>query len=390
MAPTALTHLGEHPVTWFMREVWQRRPLLVRQALPGFRPPVTREQMFALAARDDVESRCVTAFRGRVRLAHGPFAAGALPAVTRRRWTLLVQGLDLHLPAAHSLLQRFRFVSDARLDDLMASYATDGGGVGPHVDSYDVFLLQARGRRRWRISRQRDLALVEGLPLKVLADFRPSEEWVLEPGDLLYLPPGVAHDGVALGECITLSVGFRAPAWQELVEPWFLQQAGRATLGGRYADPGARPTRRPGALPVEMIERAWQHLSRLRPRRSDAVEMLLAQLTEPKPQVIFDRPRRPLALDAFARAAVAGRLRLRADARSRCLYVERRFAINGEVCALGEYDRRLAQLADTRQLDADSLCSAPATLLALLHQWLVAGWLHRESLRMSSDERAHS
>jgi 50S ribosomal protein L16 3-hydroxylase len=379
MAPTALTHLGPHTVASFMREVWQRRPLLVRQALPGFRAPVTREQLFALAARDDVESRCVSALRGRWQLAHGPFEAGALPPVTRSRWTLLVQGLDLHLPAAHSLLQRFRFISDARLDDLMASYATDGGGVGPHVDSYDVFLIQASGRRRWRISRQRDLSLAEGQPLKVLADFRPSAEWVLDPGDLLYLPPGVAHEGVALGECITLSIGFRAPAWQELVEPWFLQLAGRTTMHGRYADPGAAPAGKPGALPVAMIEQAWQRLSRLRPRRSDAVEMLLAQLTEPKPQVIFDRPRRPPTAEAFARAAAAGRLGLRADARCRCLYAGRRFAINGEVCAAREFDPRLARLADTRRLDADLLRGAPAALLALLHQWLVAGWLHRES-----------
>jgi len=376
MTPPVLTQLGKHTVAWFMREVWQRRPLLIRQALPASASPVTREQLFELAAHDDVESRCVTALRGDWRLAHGPFERSSLPPLSRGDWTLLVQGLDLHLPAAHSLLQRFRFIPDARLDDLMASYATDGGGVGPHVDSYDVFLIQAHGRRRWRISRQRELALVDGLPLAILADFRPSAEWVLEPGDVLYLPPGVAHDGVALGECITLSVGFRAPAWQELAEPWFLQQAERARLAGRYGDPGARPTRHPGRLPAAMIEETWQRLSRLRPRRSDAVEVLLAQLTEPKPQVIFDRPRRPLTLAAFSQATAQGRLHLRADPRSRCLYAGRRFAINGEVCATTAFDPRLAGLADTRQLDADSLHRAPAALLQLLHEWLVAGWLH--------------
>jgi 50S ribosomal protein L16 3-hydroxylase len=254
--------------------------LLIRQAFPQFRSPVTREALFALAARDDVESRRVTAFGGRWALAHGPFARSSLP-VHRKRWTVLVQGVDLHLPAAHALLQRFRFVSDARLDDLMASYATDGGGVGPHVDSYDVFLLQAQGRRRWRIGRQRDRALVPGLPLQILANFRPTAEWLLEPGDMLYLPPGVVHEGVALGECITLSIGYRSPAWQELVEPCFLQRAALARLPGRYADAGARPVRRPGRLPAAMIEQAWQRLSRLRPKRSDAVDTLLAQLTEP-------------------------------------------------------------------------------------------------------------
>jgi 50S ribosomal protein L16 3-hydroxylase len=375
MTPPVLTHLGTHAIARFMRDVWQRRPLLIRRALPSFRPPVTRDRLFELAARDDVESRCVTAFRGRWRLARGPFEPSSLPPLARRNWTLLVQGIDLHLPAAHELLQRFRFVADARLDDLMASYATDGGGVGPHVDSYDVFLIQAHGRRRWRISRQRDRALIDGLPLAILADFRPSAEWVLEPGDILYLPPGVAHDGVALGECITLSVGFRSPAWQELAEPWFLQQAERARLAGRYGDAGAAPTRRPGRLPPAMIEATWRRLSRLRPRRSDAIEMLLAQLSEPKAQVLFERPRRPLGLAAFSRAAAQGKLHLHADARSRCLYAGRRFAINGEVCPPAAFDPRLARLADTRRLDADSLREAPAALLQLLHDWHVAGWL---------------
>jgi 50S ribosomal protein L16 3-hydroxylase len=377
MAPSVLTHLGARSVAWFMREVWQRRPLVIRQALPGFRSPVTRTQLLQLARRDDVESRCVSAFGGRWSMRHGPFDRAPLPAATRRRWTLLVQGLDLHLPAAHALLQRFRFIADARLDDLMASYATDGGGVGPHVDSYDVFLLQAQGRRRWRISRQRDLAVVAGLPLKILADFRPTAQWVLEPGDLLYLPPGVAHEGVALGECITLSVGFRAPAWQELVEPWFLQRAGRARVGGRYADPATPPTRHPGRLPPAMIAQAWQRLSRLQPRRADAVEMLLAHLSEPKAQVTFDRPRRPLQLSAFADEAARGRLRLHLDPRSRCLYSGRRFAINGELSAVTVGDRALAELADSRRLDAKTLRVVPAPLLAQLHEWYVAGWLQR-------------
>jgi 50S ribosomal protein L16 3-hydroxylase len=377
MAPPVLTHLGRQSVAAFMREVWQRRALLIRQALPAFRSPVTREQLLALAARDDVESRCVTAFGGRWRLTHGPFRRAALPPPARRRWTLLVQGLDLHLPAAHDLLQRFRFVTDARLDDLMASYATDGGGVGPHVDSYDVFLLQAQGRRRWRISGQRDRALMPGLPVKILADFRPRTEWVLEPGDLLYLPPGVAHEGTAIGECITLSIGFRAPAWQELAEPFALRLAEATPLAGRYADPGAAPARRPARLPAALIDEAWRRLSALRPRRAIAVETLLAQLTEPKPQVIFERPRRPLSLPAFAGAAANGRLVLRADRRSRCLYCGRRFAINGEVAPAASFDRRLTALADTRQLDADALRRAPAGLLALLHEWYVAGWLRR-------------
>jgi 50S ribosomal protein L16 3-hydroxylase len=375
MTPPVLTHLGAHPVAWFMRNIWQRRPLLIRQALHGFRAPVTREQLLALAGSDEVESRLVSAFRGRWQLAHGPFEREALPSTRRRHWTLLVQGLDLHEPEAQALRQRFRFISDARLDDLMASYATDGGGVGPHVDSYDVFLIQAHGRRRWRISRQRDLALVPGLPLQVLARFRPTTEWTLEPGDVLYLPPGVAHEGVALGECITLSVGFRAPAWQELVEPWFLHLADRTRLAGRFADAGAAVTKNPAQLPPGLVDQTWHRLARLRPRRADAIEMLLAQLTEPKPQVIFGRPARPLSATLFAREAAAGRLQMQLDARSRCLYSGRRFALNAELVPAKSFDRRLAHLADHGQLDAQALHGAAPELLARLHEWYVAGWI---------------
>ncbi|MGE5338274.1 MAG: cupin domain-containing protein, partial [Gemmatimonadota bacterium] len=206
-----LARLGQLSVAEFMRRYWQRRPVLLRQVLPGLASPVSRERLLALAGSGEVESRLVTSFNGRWRLRHGPFDATDLPARSRENWTLLVQGVDLHDEAARALLDTFRFLPDARLDDLMASYATDGGGVGPHVDSYDVFLVQAQGRRRWRISRQRNLAPLPGLPLKILAKFAPAREWVLQPGDALYLPPGVAHEGVAIGECITCSVGFRAP-----------------------------------------------------------------------------------------------------------------------------------------------------------------------------------
>ncbi|HEY3518115.1 MAG TPA: cupin domain-containing protein, partial [Gammaproteobacteria bacterium] len=195
-----------------MARHWQRRPLLVRGALPPVAAPLSRTELFALAARDDVESRLVRNTARGWSLAHGPFARSALPPVRQRGWTLLVQGVDLYHAAAHDLLRRFRFVPDARLDDLMISWASDGGGVGPHVDSYDVFLLQARGLRRWRIARRFDAALDERAPLKVLRRFSAEEEHVLEPGDLLYLPPNWAHEGVAVGgDCMTCSIGLRAP-----------------------------------------------------------------------------------------------------------------------------------------------------------------------------------
>ncbi len=371
--PAPLTHLGRLPVARFMRDYWQRRPLLIRQAFSDWTAPLRWNDLAALAQCDDVESRLVSAAGGRWLLRHGPFTARQLPARSRPHWTLLVQGVDLHLPAAHALLARFRFVADARLDDLMASYATDGGGVGPHVDSYDVFLLQAQGRRRWRIGRQRDLAFVPGLPLKILADFRPTREWVLEPGDMLYLPPGVAHEGVAVGgDCITCSIGFRAPRWRELLDPWLDALSERAELRGQYADPGAAVARRPGRLPAALVQAAAAALGRVRPGRADAVRALLAHLTEPKAHVRF-AARRARSAAAFRQRAARATLVL--APRSRLIYDGGLFGINGEVVAPGPDERSaLRTLADTRALAGAGLPREGA-LVQRLQQWYHAGWI---------------
>ena len=186
----------------FMRRHWQKKPLLVRQAWPGVEPPLVRQALFELAGSDDVESRLVEQRDDGWKVRHGPLPRRALPPASRPGWTLLVQGLDLHVPAAHEMLSRFAFVPQARLDDLMLSWASDGGGVGPHLDSYDVFLIQVQGRRRWRVGPCLDPASAAwqpGLPLKILRDFQPLHDWVLEPGDMLYVPPGWGHDGVAVG-----------------------------------------------------------------------------------------------------------------------------------------------------------------------------------------------
>lgn len=247
------TLLGGMTTARFFREYWHKKPLLIRQAFPAMTAPVSRDALFALAGRDDVESRLIDASRKDRQVQSGPF--DKLPAIDGKSWTLLVQGVNLHDDAADELLRRFRFVPDARLDDLMISYATDGGGVGPHFDSYDVFLLQAHGRRRWQISAQEDLSLVEDIPLKILKNFVAEEEYVLEPGDMLYLPPHYAHDGVAVGECMTCSIGFRAPTWQELGESFMEFMLDTIELPGRYADPDLKPTTHPAMLDPAMLQK---------------------------------------------------------------------------------------------------------------------------------------
>src|SRR6186713_588172 len=238
--PMAL--LGGLSAAEFMRRHWQRKPLLVRAACPDALPDVDRSRLFALAARDDVESRLVQRAAARWSVRPGPIARRALPTLATRAWTLLVQGVDLHDEQAHRLLRCFRFIPDARLDDVMCSYASDGGGVGPHVDSYDVFLLQLAGRRRWRIGRVARPRLRDDVPLKMLDGFAASDEWLLDPGDMLYLPPGWGHDGIAEGPCLTASIGFRAPDAVGLAAD-ALQRLAEAALDARDEAAGGR---RPG------------------------------------------------------------------------------------------------------------------------------------------------
>ncbi|MGH8800150.1 MAG: cupin domain-containing protein, partial [Casimicrobiaceae bacterium] len=249
MAGTAdRTPLGGLTPAAFLRRHWQKRALLVRDAIPGFEGLLSRAELIRMAGRDDVESRLVLRERARWSLTHGPFRAADFRTLPGRGWTLLVQGVNLHVRAADALLRRFAFIPYARLDDLMVSYAAPGGGVGPHFDSYDVFLLQGDGRRRWRTSGQRNLALKPGLPLKILARFRPEHAWTLGPGDMLYLPPDCAHDGVALDACTTYSIGFRAPSAQQLATAFLDWLRDDMALDGRYADPDLRPTREPARI----------------------------------------------------------------------------------------------------------------------------------------------
>jgi 50S ribosomal protein L16 3-hydroxylase len=351
----------------FMKRHWQRRPLLVRRAIPNFRPPLTRTELFALAARDDVESRLVRhGPRGQWSLAQGPFKRAALPPLERRRWTLLVQGVDLHDDAAHALLQRFRFVPDARLDDLMISWASDGGGVGAHVDSYDVFLLQASGRRRWRIARRYDAALDERAPLKVLRRFAGEQEYVLEPGDLLYLPPQWAHEGVAIGgDCMTCSIGMRAPQRGALAGELVQRLAETYEDSRLYRDLHQDAVNRPAAIPAALTEFAVDAVRRLAARPATTSRALGEVLSEPKAQVWFEKRAQrwlPRAVEL--------------DRRTRMLYDARHVFINGEAVRVRGRDAALLRrLADRRSLGARAVREAGSAVQALLAEWFAAGWL---------------
>ena len=353
----------------FMRRHWQKKPLLVRQAIPQFSPPVLRAALFALAAQEGVESRLVQLVKGVWKLRHGPFNRRALPTLKQPNWTLLVQGADLHSDALHALMQQFRFVPDARLDDLMISYASNGGGVGPHFDSYDVFLLQVHGKRRWRIGQQKDFTLREGLPLKVLAHFKPEEEFVLEPGDMLYLPPRYAHDGVAEGECMTYSVGFRAPARAEIAQDLLgrlADDAGDDDLQLLYRDARQSAVSAPGEIPAGMLDFARDAISRAMAQPLVLERALGEYLTESKPGVWFEPGAAGVMLEG-----------VRLDRRSRMMYDEKHIFINGESYrAAGRDATLMRRLADGRELSARELVRASDDALELLSSWCDAGWAH--------------
>ncbi len=379
--------LGGLTPSQFMKRYWQKKPLLIRQAMPGVRPPVDRSTLLGMAEQEDVESRLIVQQVGQAQkatakkrqaqaqapwlLKHGPMPRRALPPLSQARWTLLVQSLDLHVPEAHDMLQPFRFIPDARLDDLMMSFATDGGGVGPHYDSYDVFLVQVHGRRRWRIGRLQDTTLVPDMPLKILHHFEPEQEWVLEPGDMLYLPPQWAHDGIAEGECMTCSVGFRVPERNGLAAEMLLRVADSVddSVRSLYRDPAQPATAQPACIPTALRDFAQDAVRRVL-QEPHALHTALGEImTEPKPKVWFEA----------GEGLVPGQ-GVCLDPRTRMLYDERSIYVNGESWqATAHQGRLLRVLADQRRLSAKALSKASADVMDLLTQWAEDGWLRSET-----------
>lgn len=255
MAERGSPLLGGISAERFLREYWQQKPLLVRAAIPGFGSELSGEELAGLALEPEIESRLVIE-RGTCpwELRRGPFKARDFRRLPESRWTLLVQAVDQWLPAAQALRARFDFLPGWRFDDVMVSYAADKGGVGPHVDQYDVFLVQGSGQRRWRIGQRCDAStpLRRDTELRILKRFETEAEYLLDPGDMLYLPPGLAHWGIAEGPCMTWSVGFRAPSAAEIVQDVAAEAAERLPEDRRFADAGmAWP--RDGEIPAAAI-----------------------------------------------------------------------------------------------------------------------------------------
>ena len=349
----------------------------MRAAVPGFTELADSKTLFSLASSEKVESRLVIRDGKKWSLENGPFSKKRLAALPARDWTLLVQGLNLHLPEADALLRRFNFLPYARLDDVMVSLAAPGGGVGPHFDSYDVFLLQGTGTRQWKISEQTDLTLDPDAPLKILKKLQPSETFELTAGDLLYLPPHIAHDGVAMqneGFCTTYSIGFRAPTHQEIADGFLDWIGATSELDGRLQDPDLTITANPAKVPKIYQREVFAAIEKLQMDRSAIKQFAGCFATDVKPHIVFDAPDEPMLRAAFGKkVAAAGSAGLAFAPATLCLYDDEFLFINGEAFTIKGDAIFWRALADARHTIVSGKQSAET--IDALYAWYCDGWL---------------
>ncbi len=383
MAPApSLTLLNGLTPAEFLRDYWQKKPLLIRGAIPGFTGLLSPDELAGLACEALVPSRLIQhqpqadSITGQWQVTHGPLDEAVFSQLPANNWTLLVQHLDHVLPEARALLAQFSFIPHARLDDLMVSYAPRGGGVGPHVDSYDVFLLQGAGQRRWRISQQHDHHLLPGAPLRILSNFVCEQEWVLSAGDMLYLPPSVAHWGIAEDDaCMTYSVGFRAPAARELAIE-YLETCRQQDLPDQmYQDPDLQVSTDPSEIDAAMVTNVRHMLTQLDWSATPLGIFLARYLSEPKSHVTF-QPARKMALARFMHMARAQGIML--DLQSQLLHWQQHYFLNGEaVPAAVTAIEYLQSLALHRQLLPAQMTACTCTgFQNWLHEGYLAGYLH--------------
>ena len=370
-AKSRLDLLGGLTAEQFLQEYWQKKPLLIRNAIPDFSGLLSPEELAGLACEEGVQSRLVSQQRNKWRVEEGPFEEERFLKLPARNWTLLVQEVNHHLDEADALLRRFNFIPYARLDDLMVSYAPDEGGVGPHFDSYDVFLLQGQGKRLWRISEQKDLSLIADAPLRILKHFETEQEWLLGPGDMLYLPPHIAHWGIAKGDCMTYSIGFRAPSAHELVSEFLNYLQEKSSANGLYVDPDLTVQDHPAEIGGGMLRRVTDMLRELQWEDQDVARFLGRYLSAPKPHVMFDMPD---AIDLHLFSAELEKHGIVLTRKSQLLFHDDLFFMNGEEVEVDlPVKEKLRQLADHRKMPPRS--KADEVLVGMLYEWYLDGYV---------------
>ena len=364
--------LGPLSPQQFLRDYWQKKPLFIKHAFSPFKPFITPNELAALAMEEETRARIVLKTSASWKLLHGPFKANSFKKLPARNWSLLVQNVNQLIPAAERFLNQFDFIPRARLDDLMVSFATPGGGVGPHFDSYDVFLVQAMGKRRWLLGPQADQSLIPGLPLKILRNFKPRHDFIVEPGDLLYLPPGYGHHGIALEDCVTYSIGFRAPTQATVAAEFLNYLQDKIALPGLYSDRALSYSHHPAAISPAMVNWAFSTTKEIHWTKKDVAQFLGIFLTEPPPHVYFSPPNLPLAKPKFYNTLKSQDLHL--SPKSNMLFNSADIFINGEVIKVPAGQRAfLIELADRRILKKGSKISR--ALAQIFFQWYSNGYV---------------
>lgn len=369
----------------FLRDHWQRQPLLIRNPWKKWVNPLEPDELAGLACEGEVESRLIECAGDTLSLEHGPVPGDRFGQLGKAPWTLLVQAVDQHVPEVAALIEPFRFIPNWRIDDVMVSYAADGGGVGPHFDQYDVFLIQGLGRRRWRVGPVCDdsTRLLPHDGLRLLAGFEAEQEWVLEPGDILYLPPRFAHDGVAVGDdCMTYSIGFRAPSRSELIAAWCDDVLNGLTDDDRYCDPGLPAQANPGEITGEALGRLHAMITERLLDRDLFARAFGRHATTPRYPDMDWRPEEPLLPRQLVAASRAGAAMSRNPA-SRFSFI----ALSGKTILLFvdgqcyECDGEAASLA--RRICADDRVILPTGLAGKALE-LVRTLCNRGSLALDS------
>lgn len=334
----------------FLRDHWQRKPLLIRNPWKAWDNPLEPDELAGMACESDVESRLIVCSGDSWSLEHGPVPEARFGQLGAMPWTLLVQAVDQHIPDVAALIEPFRFIPNWRIDDVMVSYASDGGGVGPHFDQYDVFLVQGLGRRRWQVGAPCDEAarLLPHDDLRLLEHFEATDEWVLEPGDILYVPPRVPHNGVAIGDdCMTYSIGFRAPSRRELVAGWCDNLL--SSIGGddRYADPHLALQDNPGEISAQALVGLHSLVAEKLADRDAFAAWVGRYLSTPRYPEMDWTPDVKISLAATRVAIAQGRALLRNPASRFCFISQQPEAIllfvDGQMLACGADTRELAQ-----------------------------------------------
>jgi 50S ribosomal protein L16 3-hydroxylase len=368
----------------FLRNTWQKQPLLIKNPWKQWRNPLEGDDLAGLACEDEVESRLIVQARKDWQIEHGPFPETRFSQTSKSPWTLLVQAVDHHVPDVAALIDPFRFVPNWRIDDVMVSYASDGGGVGPHFDHYDVFLIQGQGQRRWQIGAVCDAEtpLLPHDDLRLLADFVATEEWLLDPGDILYVPPRFAHNGVAVGDdCMTYSIGFRAPSRAELLGGWCDDLLAAMADEDRYTDPGLPVQTNPGEISAGAIAALHGLITEKLADKPAFAQWFGAYTTTPKYPEVDWQPEEQIELEelraflaegaALIRNPASRFSFIRGDAGEVTLFVDgESFDCAGDNAALAEQLCALGRVAVTAELVKSD--AAMGLLVTLFNQGSVA------------------